>query len=90
MLPVVVGDARAAQIVFASTLALVGVSLLPVFFGAGLIYFLGAFSGGGYFVVRSWQLARHPARETAMASFFASFLQLGLLLVAATVDVLIR
>jgi protoheme IX farnesyltransferase len=90
MLPVVVGDARAAQIVFASTLALVGVSLLPVFFGAGLIYFLGAFSGGGYFILRSWQLARHPARETAMASFFASFLQLGLLLLAATVDVLIR
>ncbi|MFA7282452.1 MAG: heme o synthase [Sterolibacterium sp.] len=90
MLPVVVGDARAAQIVFASTLALVGVSLLPLFFGAGWIYFLGAFSGGGYFILRSWQLARQPGRETAMASFFASFLQLGLLLAAVTADVLIR
>jgi len=90
MLPVVVGDARAAQIVFASTLALVGASLLPLFFGAGWLYFLGAFSGGGYFLFRSWQLARNPGKETAMASFFASFSQLGLLLAAATADVLLR
>ena len=38
MLPVVVGEVRAARIVFASTLALVGVSLLPFFFGAGPLY----------------------------------------------------
>src|SRR5574340_196929 len=69
MLPVVVGNARAAQIVFASTLALVGVSLLPVFFGAGLIYFTGALTGGAYFIRKAWQLARAPGRKTAMSSF---------------------
>lgn len=90
MLPVVVGDARASQIVFASTVLLVGVSLLPVFFGAGSIYLFGALGGGGYFVFRAWQLARRPSRQTALASFFASFTQLSVLLAAATLEVLIR
>ena len=90
MLPVVVGDARAARIVFASTLALVGVSLLPVLFGAGLIYFAGASIGGVHFIRKAWQLARAPSRNTAMSSFHASLLQLSLLLLAAMTDALLR
>ena len=86
MLPVVVGTARAARIVFASTLALAGTSILPVFFGAGPIYLAGAVAGGAYFVFKAWQLARAPSRNTAMASFFASLLQLSLLVVAAMID----
>lgn len=89
MLPVVVGDARAATVVFASTLALVGVSLLPVFFGAGIIYLAGALTGGAFFLFKAWRLAQAPSRETAMASFFASLLQLTLLLMAAMVDSLV-
>jgi len=88
MLPVVVGDARAARIVFASTLALVGVSLLPVFFGAGWIYFAGAVVGGAHFIRNAWLLARAPSRGTAMRSFHASLVQLSLLLVAAVADAL--
>jgi protoheme IX farnesyltransferase len=42
MLPVVVGDQRAANTIFASTLALVAASLLPLAFGLGAIYFVGA------------------------------------------------
>jgi protoheme IX farnesyltransferase len=38
MLPVVVGDQRAAQVIFASTLALVAASFIPLFFGLGAIY----------------------------------------------------
>jgi protoheme IX farnesyltransferase len=89
MLPVVVGEARAATIVFASTVVLVGVSLLPMLFGAGPIYFAGALIGGGYFLFKAWHLARAPSRKTAMASFFASLLQLTLLLMAAMVDALV-
>jgi len=89
MLPVVVGNARAAQIVFASALALVGVSLLPVFFGAGLIYFTGALAGGAHFVHKAWHLARAPSRKTAMSSFHASLAQLSLLLLAAMGDALL-
>jgi protoheme IX farnesyltransferase len=90
MLPVVVGNARAAQIVFASTVALVGVSLLPVFFGAGPIYLAGALAGGAHFIRKARQLARTPGRKTAMSSFHASLAQLSLLLLAAMVDALLR
>jgi len=89
MLPVVVGNARAAQIVFAGTVALVGVSLLPVFFGAGPIYLAGAVTGGAYFIHKAWQLARAPSRATAMHSFHASLAQLSLLLLAAMGDALL-
>lgn len=89
MLPVVVGNARAARIVFASTLALVGVSLLPVLFGVGMVYFAGALIGGAHFIRKAWQLARAPGRRTAMSSFHASLAQLGLLLLAAIADALL-
>lgn len=87
MLPVVVGDARAAQIVFFSTVALVLVSLIAPLLAAAPVYFAGALIGGGYFIRKSWQLAQHPSRASALASFFASLIQLSLLLVAAMLDV---
>lgn len=90
MLPVVVGPARAARIVFAGTVALVAASLLPLAFGAGAIYALGAVGGGFHFLRKSWLLARNPTRATAMGSFFASLVQLSALLVAATIDGLLR
>ncbi|OGB06000.1 MAG: protoheme IX farnesyltransferase [Burkholderiales bacterium RIFCSPHIGHO2_12_FULL_61_11] len=90
MLPVVVGVARAAQIVLWSTVALALTALLPGLFGAGLIYLGGALAGGGYFVYRAWLLARAPSRKTAMGAFFASLIQLSLLLVGATFDSLLR
>jgi protoheme IX farnesyltransferase len=90
MLPVVVGPERAARVVLASTICLVAASLLPAFFGAGPIYIAGSAAGGAWFIAKAWQLARAPSRETAMASFFASLLQLSLLLGAATVDGLMR
>ncbi len=90
MLPVVVGVPRAARIVFGSTVALAATALLPVFFGAGVIYLAGALAGGGYFVFKAWGLARAPSRKTAMGSFFASLVQLSLLLAGATLDSLAR
>lgn len=90
MLPVVVGVARAANIVLWSTVALALTALLPGLFGAGPVYLAGAFAGGGYFVYRAWLLARAPSRKTAMGAFFASLIQLSLLLVGATFDSLLR
>lgn len=89
MLPVVVGTERAARVVFASTVALVAASLLPGLFGAGPIYMAGAAIGGGYFLVKTWALVRDTQRKTAMSAFFASLLQLSLVLVTATLDGLI-
>ena len=86
MLPVVVGDAKAARIICASTVALVLTSLTPLFFGMGWIYLIGATGGGAYFVTRSVQLALAPSRASALRCFHASLIQLSALLVAAMLD----
>jgi heme o synthase len=90
MLPVVVGAPRAARIVLWSTAALAASALLPGLFGAGPIYLAGAIAGGGWFTWKAWLLARAPSRKTAMGAFFASLVQLTLLLAAATLDGLLR
>ena len=90
MLPVVVGVPHAARIVLWSTVALALTSLLPVFFGAGPVYFAGACIGGGYFTFKTWRLSQAPSRKSAMSAFFASLIQLSLLLAAATLDSLLR
>lgn len=90
MLPVVVGPERAARTVFVSTVALFVASLLPLACGAGPVYAVGALAGGLHFVHKSWLLARNPVRSTAMGSFFASLVQLSLLLVAACIDAMLR
>jgi protoheme IX farnesyltransferase len=86
MLPVVVGDKRAAQTVFASTLALVAATFLPALAGLGAVYVAGAAIGGALFIRRAWVLARAPNRQTAMACFHASLVQLTLVLTAAIMD----
>ena len=91
MLPVVVGPERAACAVFLSTVALFLASLAPLWFGAGWIYGVGALAGGLHFVHKSWLLVRQPAlRSAAMASFFASLVQLSVLLLAACIDAALR
>lgn len=86
MLPVVVGNARAARIVLLNTLLLVVASILPFFFGLGWIYLLGALVGGGYFLYRNLQMVDNPTPRTALVCFFASLVQLGTLLITAVAD----
>ena len=86
MLPVVVGDARAARAVQAGAALLVAASLVPVIFGMGWPYLTAAVGGGGYLLLTSTQLALAPTRRRAMVNFHASLIQLTLLLVAAIVD----
>jgi protoheme IX farnesyltransferase len=90
MLPVVVGKARAARVVHVHAIALVAVSLLPLAAGAGWVYGVGAVAGGAYFLRKTAALARLPERKPAMASFFASMVQLSLLLVAVVIDAALR
>lgn len=86
MLPVVVGDQRAAKVILAHTLALVVLSLLPVAFGMGWLYGAFAVTGGGLFVVRSVRLYQAPSADRAMMNFHASLIQLALLLSGALLD----
>jgi heme o synthase len=86
MLPVVIGDAPAARVIFWHTLALVAVSLAPVAFGLGWIYLSMALLGGAYFAYRSLLLMRQPTTARAWAAFHASLIQLSGVLAGAILD----
>ena len=90
MLPVVVGVPRAARIVHANALLLVAMSMLPMWSGAGWVYGAGALIGGVYFLRKTRALAKAPDRKTAFAAFFASMVQLSVLLAAVVVDAALR
>ena len=86
MLPVVVGDARAARAVFGGAALLVAASFVPGLLGMGWVYLTAAVAGGAYLLAMTGKLALQPSRRTAMAAFHASLIQLTLLLAAAIVD----
>ncbi|MCY4096844.1 MAG: protoheme IX farnesyltransferase [Rhodospirillales bacterium] len=86
MLPVVVGDAKAAKVILAHTVALVAASLLPFVFGLGLVYLALAVIGGWVFLEKSIALVRAPGPAAAQANFKASLLQLSLILAGAMAD----
>jgi len=87
MLPVVVGDARAAQAIYASAVLLVAASLVPFFFSLGYFYLASAAAGGIFFLLRCKALVQRPGRETARAAFLASLVQLCAVLAGAMLDV---
>ncbi len=86
MLPVVASERVWTTAILAHTVALTLLSLLPLAFGMGLIYGIGAAAGGAIFMWRSWQLYRAPSRATAMATFGASLIHLTLLTLAVVLD----
>lgn len=89
MLPVVVGDARAARAILASAALLVAASIAPFFFGLGWLYLAAAAAGGAWFLGESVKLVKDPSRQNARAAFLASLVQLTAVLVGVMVDVAI-
>jgi heme o synthase len=87
MLPVVVGDARAAKAICASAWLLVLASLVPAFIGLHFVYAAFAGAGGAFFLVRCHALVRRPGRMTARRAFLASLVQLSAVLLGAMADV---
>ena len=87
MLPVVIGDRRTADVVMVNTLILVSISILPFFYGLNWLYLVAALSGGGYFIYCNYLMILDPSAKIAMKSFFASLVQLVVLLAGAVLDV---
>ena len=87
MLPLVIGDEKTTYVVLVKTLVLVGVSIMPFFYGLSWLYLAGAVSGGGYFIYHNCRMILDPSPKVAMQSFFASLVQLVLLLLGAVLDV---
>ena len=86
MLPIVVPAYAWTMAILAHTAALVAISLVPLWYGMGLLYGLGAGVGGAVFLWKSIVLHREPSKANAMANFFASLLQLVLLVAGAMLD----
>ncbi|HEU5295062.1 MAG TPA: heme o synthase [Burkholderiaceae bacterium] len=86
MLPVVKGDRVTALAITAHAvlLAVLGIAL-GVVSGSVLVALLAA-GGGGWFVLESLRLQWQPSRARAMRSFFASLLQLTLLLLGVMLE----
>ncbi len=86
MLPIIVPPRAWTLAILTHTIALAAISLIPLWFGHGLLYGLGAGSGGAVFVWKSIALYRTPTKNAAMANFFASLLQLTLLVLGVVLD----
>jgi len=90
MLPIAVPSHAWTLAILSHTIALVTISLVPLWFGQGLFYGLGAGCGGGIFLWKSIALYRNPTKQTAMANFFASLLQLSLLILGVVLNAAFR
>lgn len=86
MLPVLVDDRTATWVILGHVVALVALSIVPVFYGLSWIYLLGAAGGGIYFVIETIKFHRKPTIPQAWRTFASSIAQLGLMLVAAILD----
>jgi protoheme IX farnesyltransferase len=87
MLPVVVGDARAARIVQQGAGLLVLAALVPAACGMGPLYLVTALGAGFYLLVHCRRLVRAPGPAAAMANFHASLIYLAALMAGALLDV---
>ena len=83
MLPVVAPAHAWTLAVLVHAVALAAISLVPVWYGAGVLYGICAGIGGFWFVWKSIVLHRDPSKKNAMGNFFASLLQLALLVAGA-------
>jgi protoheme IX farnesyltransferase len=86
MLPVVKGDRVAAFAISAHAVALTALGLALGVVAGSVITTLAALVGGGWFVLEALRLQLEPTKRRAMRSFFASLLQLSLLLAGVMLD----
>ncbi|MGF1560919.1 MAG: heme o synthase [Geminicoccaceae bacterium] len=87
MLPVVAGEAATRLHVFAYTLVLTPVTLLPQLVGmASVLYTLFALGLGARFIYLAWQLYRAPSTDLAKATFRYSLWYLFAIFTALVLD----
>lgn len=86
MLPNVVGEAETRKQVLLYTAILAAVSLMPVAFGLGEIYFVSAVVLSGLFLLWAARLYYQPSKRLARETFFYSLWYLALIFGAMVVD----
>lgn len=88
MLPVVVGERKAAFYILLNTIFLFIASLLPSLFGyLGRFYLVIAAAVGIFFIIRNIQLFLDTSKEMAWKNFKTSMIYLSILLSAVILDI---
>ena len=90
MLPNLIGAKSSSYVILSQTVLLFLISFVPLLFNMGIIYLIFVFVGGLYFFWRSIVLVLETTKKNAMSNFFASFIQLGLLLFACIIEGLLN
>ena len=85
MLPNLIGAKSSSYVILSQTILLVIISFVPLLFTMGRIYLTLVLIGGTYFLWKSIVLVIDTTQKNAMSNFFASFVQLGLLLFACII-----
>ena len=86
MLPNLIGAKSSSYVILSQTILLFIISFVPLLFNMGKIYLTLVLIGGIYFLWKSIVLVIDTTQKNAMSNFFASFVQLGLLLFACIVE----
>ena len=86
MLPNIVGEAETRRQVLLYTVLLAAVSLMPVVFGLGEIYFASAVILSGLFLLWAVRLYATPSKRLARETFFYSLWYLALIFGAMVAD----
>ena len=91
MLPVLVGDKKAANAIMVNSILLTGSSLVPWFLGQlGNLYGIFAVVSGVAFLWASWRLQQEPARPWARRVFLGSIAYLLIVFVGIVLDVRLK
>ncbi len=86
MLPVLVGDKKAAEYIMVNTLILVPYSIAVAFFGLGLIYLIGAVLAGAMLLNYNARLMRYTSKEVAWKTYKLSSPYLAIVFIALMLD----
>ncbi len=86
MLPVVIGMQKTSKYILANTLILLPYSIIPSFFGMGLVYTIIALISGGLMLAYHFKLTKTPTSEFAWKAYKVTAPYLTIIFVAVALD----
>ena len=86
MLPVIIGMQKTSKYILANTLILLPYSIIPAFFGMGLIYTIIAVVSGGLMLAYHFKLTKNPTSEFAWKAYKVTAPYLTIIFVAVALD----
>ena len=86
MLPVIIGMQKTSKYILANTLILLPYSIIPAFFGMGLVYTIIAVVSGGLMLAYHFKLTKNPTSEFAWKAYKVTAPYLTIIFVAVALD----